>query len=158
MVVDPVIVEVVERRRALQLVGADGVVGGGEDDAGHAGPARGLEDVVGADQVRLQHRLPGRVDRARRGEVDDGVDAGAGGNQGVEIADIGDDVRVGTGAASETDRIEAAAGRAPGVHHEPADQAVGARDQHPRPGAIGGFTGAVARAISHSRAHRSALS
>jgi len=41
--------------------------------------------------------------------VDDGVDAAARRNQGVEVADIGDDVCVGTGAASETDRIEAAA-------------------------------------------------
>ena len=51
VVVDAVVVQVVERRRGLQLVGADGVVGGGEDDAGHPGPARRLEDVVGADQI-----------------------------------------------------------------------------------------------------------
>jgi hypothetical protein len=60
--------------------------------------------------------------------VDDGVDAFIRRNQGVEIADIGDDIRVRTGVASETNGIEATAGGAPGFHHEPADQAVGARD------------------------------
>jgi hypothetical protein len=90
--------------------------------------------------------------------VDDGVDAFAGGNQAVKVADIGDDVRVGTGAASQTDRIEGAAGGPPGIHHEPADQAAGARDQHARPRLIAGFAGAGARSIIHTRAHRPSLS
>jgi hypothetical protein len=90
--------------------------------------------------------------------MDDGVDAGAGGNQGVEVADIGDDVGVGAGVASESDRVEATAGGAPGVHHEPADQAVGAGDQHAWPGSIAGIAGAGARAISQIRAHRPSLS
>src|SRR4029453_16158525 len=52
---------------------ADGMVGGGEDDALHTFAARGLEQIVAADDVGLQDRLPRPFDREAP-EMDDTFD------------------------------------------------------------------------------------
>src|SRR3712207_8006583 len=46
-----------------------------------------------ADQVVGEDLLPRRLDRRRRGQVDDGVDPGEGGQEGVEVGDVGDVTR-----------------------------------------------------------------
>src|SRR5688572_18523233 len=55
-------------------VEAHRMVAGGEDDALHLVPARGLEYVVAADDVRLVDRLPRAFHRVPA-EVHDGIDA-----------------------------------------------------------------------------------
>ena len=57
-------------------VEADHVVGAGEHDPLHALAAGGLEQVVAADDVRLQHRAPVGLD-GLAAEMDDPVHAGA---------------------------------------------------------------------------------
>src|SRR5438105_12878528 len=57
--------------RLVAPVEAHGVVAGGEHDALHAVPARRLEHVVAADDVRLEDPVPRPFDRIAA-EVDDG--------------------------------------------------------------------------------------
>ena len=58
--------------RLVAPVEPDRVVAGGEHDALHAVPARRLEHVVAADDVRLEDPLPRPFVRVAA-EVDDGV-------------------------------------------------------------------------------------
>ena len=74
--------------RWVAAVEADHVVGGGKHDPLDALAPRGLEQVVAADDVGLQHRLPIGLDRLST-EMDDAIDAGAHRFAGGKIGEIG---------------------------------------------------------------------
>ena len=72
---------------------ADGVVGGGEHHALDALAARRLEQIVAADDVGLQDRLPRPFDR-EAAEMDDAFDALDGLLDLVELGEVGGDERL----------------------------------------------------------------
>ena len=118
--------------RALAAVEADDVVGGGEDDPPDALAARRLEDVVAADDVVLQDRLPGVLDRARA-EVDDAVDAGAEPLDRRQIGEVGRDELL-AGLGLDFDHVRQPERRVDPAQQRPdalADPAGGACDQDP---------------------------
>ena len=65
----------VDADAALARIKADRVIGGREDDALDAGAARRLEQVVAADDIGIEDRLPRAFDR-KAAEMHDAVDAG----------------------------------------------------------------------------------
>jgi hypothetical protein len=68
---------VIRDREVLAAGEADRVIGRGEDDPGHPGPARRLERHIAAVDVDLGDLGPGTL-AGDPGQVDDGVRAGAG--------------------------------------------------------------------------------
>ena len=67
---------------------ADGVIGGGEYHALDAGAAGGLEQIVSADDIGLQDRVPRAFDRVAA-EMHDAVDAGDDFLDRGEVGEIG---------------------------------------------------------------------
>src|SRR5262249_55863701 len=75
--------------RRTPLPGADGGAAGGEDAARDAGAARRLEDVVGADDVRVQDLVERFARAGARGEVNDRVHALERRRERREVRDVG---------------------------------------------------------------------
>ena len=71
------------------------------------GPAGGLEDVVGADEVVAEDVVPRCVELGRGGEVHDRLDPGERGLDRVEIEDVGDVAREVLRRQRERDELEA---------------------------------------------------
>ena len=75
---------------ALARIEADGVVGRGEDHALDAGLPRRLEEIVAADDIGLQDRVPRPFDRIAA-EMDDAVRALHGRRDLVGLGEVGGD-------------------------------------------------------------------
>ncbi len=67
----------------------------------HPGDAGGLQDIAGADDVGLEHRVPRGVGRGGAGQVDDRVDPVHEGEDGVVVGEV----------TAEDDRVRRRVGR-----------------------------------------------
>ena len=115
----------------LAPVEADHVIGGREYDPPDALPPRRLEHVVAADDVVVQDRLPGVLDRAGA-EMDDAVDARAQALDRGRIGEVGPDellARLGL----QVDHVRQAQARIDAAQQRPdppPDAARSTGDQH----------------------------
>ncbi len=122
-------------QRGVGRVGLDAAHGGAAarvDHPLHGGPARRLEDVVGADHVVAQDRVPPRraLDAGHvGGQVHDRVHVAEGGRDGLQVADVGL-VRLHARDGAAVERPQRPAPLEAGAHRG-ADETAHARDQDP---------------------------